>query len=345
MKAAVVTRPGELSVMDVPRPAIGEYGALCQLLYGATCTGTDGHLIACDPPFSKWLTPPFILGHESIGRVVEVGPKVRNLKTGDLVTRVGCPAVGEVGSGWGGFAEIGVALDWRAMREDGRPASEWKKATVNQLLPSGMDPAAATMVITWRETLSYLKRVGVAEGAAIAVLGSGGNGLSFLAHSTHLGAEHRVMVGSPLRAEAARRAGATGYVDYHAADAVEQALAMAPGGFDFVIDAVGKSVLADLGISILKPRGTFGTYGLDEASQIRINPALAKGSFIIDKSGYDEAETHDDVMELIRQGKLDASIWLDLKKPFALDDIGAAFDAVRRRKLIKALVRLSDRID
>ena len=115
MKAAVIEEPGQLTVRDVPKPEPGPYGALCELLYGATCTGTDQHLISYDPPFCYWVELPAILGHESIGRVVEIGANVRNLKPGDLVTRVGAPANDDVNVAWGGFAEFGVATDWCAM--------------------------------------------------------------------------------------------------------------------------------------------------------------------------------------------------------------------------------------
>ena len=46
MKAAVVEKPGVLSVRDVPEPVRGPYDCLCEILYGATCTATDLHIIA-----------------------------------------------------------------------------------------------------------------------------------------------------------------------------------------------------------------------------------------------------------------------------------------------------------
>ena len=45
MKAAIVVQPNELAVRDIPEPAMGDYDARCELLYGATCSGTDMHLI------------------------------------------------------------------------------------------------------------------------------------------------------------------------------------------------------------------------------------------------------------------------------------------------------------
>ena len=89
MKAAVIEKPGVLVVKEIPVPEVGDYDALCQLLYGATCTGTDQHLIAGRFPWP--VSYPTVLGHESVGRVVQVGAKARNFKVGDLISRVGTP--------------------------------------------------------------------------------------------------------------------------------------------------------------------------------------------------------------------------------------------------------------
>ena len=122
MRAAVIEAPGVLKIWDIPQPVPGEYDALCENLYGATCTGTDTHLIRNTFPWG--CTYPAILGHESIGRVIECGSKVRNLRVGDLVTRVSAPADPTIGLSvsWGGFAQYGIARDHWAMRADGRQA-------------------------------------------------------------------------------------------------------------------------------------------------------------------------------------------------------------------------------
>jgi len=340
MKAAVIESKGVLTVRDLPAPETGAYGARCEILYGAVCTGTDQHLLNQDLPFRNWVRYPAILGHESIGRVVEVGPKVRNLKQGDLVTRVSCPPVGDVGSAWGGFAETGIALDWRAMEADGRPRTEWNSARVNQVLPPEMDPAAATLMITWRETYSQLKRMGFGAGQSLAVMGSGSNGLAFAAHARNLGAGTLTLIGSPKREAEARRVGVTAFVDYRAEDAKAQALAACPDGYDFVLDVVGRPEMADLGLGLLKAGGIIATYGMDDAASIRLNPGLARGAFTVLKPNYDEAEAHADVVALFQAKKLDPAVWLDFDRVFALDEINEAMAAARARTVVKPLVRI-----
>lgn len=56
-----------------------------QILACGVCTGTNTHIIRGQIPF---LAPyPFVLGHESIGRMIRVGDKVRHLKLDGLVPR------------------------------------------------------------------------------------------------------------------------------------------------------------------------------------------------------------------------------------------------------------------
>ena len=340
MKAAIVERPKKLTVREIPRPIIGDYDVLCKLLYGATCTGTDQHLIEGRFPWS--VSYPTVLGHESVGRVIEVGASVRHFRVGDLVSRVGAPPDrnGSYSVNWGGFAEYGVARDHWAMRADGFPPSDWSPYRINQIIPPDIDARAATMIITWRETLSYLNRMGRREGSTVLIVGSGGNGLSFASHAAAAGAGQIAVLGSLSRRAAVHAAGAHAHIDYRASDVADQLTKLCPDGFDTIIDAVGQAESANQVLPHLKAGGTLGIYGIDDFETCRLQPHRARGSFTVYSGGYDEAETHQAVIERIRDGRLDAGIWLDLDRVFPLNEIHRAFEAVRERRSIKALVRL-----
>ncbi len=338
MKAAIVESPGVLVVRELPDPVPGDFDALCRLEYGATCTGTDSHLIAGAFPFP--IDYPAILGHESVGRVVAVGRKVRNYRLGDLVTRVGAPPTSGVGTCWGGFATMGIAKDHWAMAADGRPETEWTGHRVNQVVPAAIDPRVAPMFTTWRETLSYLARMGVGPGSSVLVIGSGGNGLSFARHAKLLGAIVW-MVGAARLEHTALGLGIDGYRD-HRGDAVVKDLgAAAPAGFSHIVDAVGKAGQADRFLPLLVPGGHLGVYGLDDFAAVQISPRLARGSFTVWNGGYDEAETHQRVSELVLQEKLDVSAWYDAARPYPLARIADAFADLAQRKAVKMLIALS----
>lgn len=342
MKAALVEKFGSIVVREVEDPKMGDYDALCELLYGATCTGTDSHIIeGCFPWIGKLPTVP---GHESVGRVVAVGKKVRNFKVGDLVTRAGTPpsADGKFSVTWGGFAQLGLAKDHWAMCADGRPGEEWNNGmiTANQIVPAAVDARVAPMFTTWRETLSLVKRLGIGPGATVLIAGSGGNGLAMAAHAANLGATV-AMVGSPRREKCSRAAGVKTYVDYGSkewSDAVQQA---APGGFDFVLDALGRRGLVDSLLGCLKPGGKICIYGIDDFGKIAINPGFARGAFVYCPAAYSEAETHQDVSDFVLQGKLNADLWYDVAKPYPLADIAAAFEDVKKSAKPKMLIKLS----
>lgn len=339
MKAAIIEKPNVLAIKNIPVPSVGEYDALCLMLYGATCVGTDLSLISGRLPVEY----PAVLGHESVGRVIKIGSRVKNFKIGDIVTRVGTPASpqGSFGICWGGFVEYGIARDHWAMSQDGLPPQQWRGFRVNQIIPPDIDPAAATMFITWRETLSYLKRMGVSSGSCVLVTGSGGDGLAFAAHAKNLGGKKVVITGNSGRRQTAQLLGVTDYFDYQKDNIIEQISQKHPDGFDFIIDAVGKKELADSVLRLLRRGGTLGIYGIEDYGQSWLNPNHSNGTFTCYNNGYDEAETHDEVIAYVRRGLLDARRWLDFENIFTLDNINDAFEAVSKRRMVKALIQLS----
>ena len=113
MKALVVVRPGRLELRDVPRPVPGPREALVKIDACGICGTTDRELVAGTQPYHNEY--PAILGHESTGLVVEVGPECRKFRVGDRVTRPAAIIAGDhrdgLASCWGGFAEYGLVRD------------------------------------------------------------------------------------------------------------------------------------------------------------------------------------------------------------------------------------------
>lgn len=341
MKAAVVTQPGKLEVWeDVPMPAVGPYDVLCRMCYGATCAGTDIHLTDGKHPFP--VAFPTVLGHESVGRVVEVGAKVRNFRPGDLVSRVGCPAGVQpgLGSNWGGFAEYGIAKDHWQMAKDGIPRSEWERNRVNQIIHPAIDERTAPMIITWRETLSYTKRIGIRPGTRLLLLGSGANALSFVAHACSIGARVTV-VGSAKKQLSFETLSIDGYVDYHTEGLSEAVRDKSSGEpFDVLLDAVGNSNTANQLLPLMKKGAAVGVYGWNDRRNYGLNPFLASNSFHVYADGYDEEETNQEVQSMILKGQLRAELWYDIASPVPLEDIDEAYQKLRRHEGFKYLIAL-----
>src|SRR5579883_2013463 len=90
MKAVVFHGIGDIRLDNVPEPKIEHpEDAIVRLTASAIC-GTDLHMIR--GTFFP-MKPGTVLGHEGVGIVEEVGPKVRNFKEGDRVvigSVIGC---------------------------------------------------------------------------------------------------------------------------------------------------------------------------------------------------------------------------------------------------------------
>lgn len=338
MKAAVVTAPGLLELKDFPMPKPGPYQALCRMRYASTCTGTDLRLLSGDLPGSARI--PFVLGHESIGEVIQTGSKVRFLKPGDLVSRTGVPRDEAQGMGslYGAFAEYGLAVDWRAMQADGLPENEWRGYRAHLPVPDGLSAKAAPMLITWRETLSFAKRMGLTQGSRLLVIGSGGNGLAYAAHARHMGARCAV-IGSETRRDLFVSYQVEPYVNFRDGDAVAAfAEDMREPGFTHIIDVFGDHRTMNQMLPCVSAGGTLGVYGLDDYRTYSLSPFRARHGFTFYGGSYDEAETHEEVSRLALAGRLDAGDWYDMAHPVAFGDIAEAFRMLEQRRAVKYLI-------
>src|SRR5699024_4299183 len=82
MKALVVDTGGDVAVRQIDRPRPASHQALVETICGGIC-GTDATLL--HRSFKGIEQYPLVLGHESVGRVVEVGSDVTSFAIGDVV--------------------------------------------------------------------------------------------------------------------------------------------------------------------------------------------------------------------------------------------------------------------
>lgn len=89
MKALVKESAGPgLALRDVPEPRIRDDEVLIRVRRAGVC-GTDVHIYDWDDWAKGRCKPPFIVGHEFAGDVVEVGRLVTDVQEGDRVTAEG----------------------------------------------------------------------------------------------------------------------------------------------------------------------------------------------------------------------------------------------------------------
>jgi threonine 3-dehydrogenase len=89
MHAIVKQRPAPgLTVTTVPQPAPGPGEVLIAVRHAGVC-GTDLHIADWDAWAQGRVRPPIVVGHEFAGEIVQLGDRVTELRTGQLVTAEG----------------------------------------------------------------------------------------------------------------------------------------------------------------------------------------------------------------------------------------------------------------
>ena len=89
MKALVKSKREEgLWLEEVPVPEPGINDVLIEILRTGIC-GTDVHIYNWDAWAQKTVPVPLVIGHEFVGRIVEVGSNVKDFHPGDIVSGEG----------------------------------------------------------------------------------------------------------------------------------------------------------------------------------------------------------------------------------------------------------------
>ena len=89
MKALVKAQPAPgLWLEDVPEPTIGINDVLIKVLRTSIC-GTDVHIWKWDDWARKTIPVPMTVGHEFVGKIVEIGSNVADFQHGDIVSGEG----------------------------------------------------------------------------------------------------------------------------------------------------------------------------------------------------------------------------------------------------------------
>jgi threonine 3-dehydrogenase len=89
MQALVKKKPETgLWLEEVPVPDIGINDVLIRVLRTGIC-GTDVHIFNWDAWARKTIPVPLVIGHEFVGRIVEVGSNVRDFHPGEIVSGEG----------------------------------------------------------------------------------------------------------------------------------------------------------------------------------------------------------------------------------------------------------------
>jgi threonine dehydrogenase-like Zn-dependent dehydrogenase len=348
MKAFAVLEPGKTGFVDIPVPEPDDYEALVKIEACAICNRTDWMVINQGFGAKGY---PVILGHESFGKVITVGKKVQNMKVGDRVT--GANAIpkkydGNYYSAWGGFAEYGIAGDYKAFQKDkGKPSGDESyrsRYVQNIVIPADFSLEMAGLAIPLSETASCIMQLDSIKNMNVIVMGTGIAGLSLVMFAKLFGAKQVFCVGRrEERLQLAKELGADRvYLAHDSNMPMDVADRMIDDcgrhGADVVLEATGNHDVFQKGISFLAEEGVIAIYGVPEKPYV-IDTYHSPRRFRVETVSPDEVMAMDYVCALLKNNKTLGKILLTNLWHF--NELPEALEQVRAGHVVKGIVVMS----
>lgn len=339
MKALIAGQNENLFIEEIPIPEPSACQALVRLQACGVCAGTDSKLISHH--FKLFDTYPAVLGHEGVGEIVALGKDVTGLHLGDHVLLPFQEGMnGPYYSGWGAYAEYAVVHDVEALRQHGLVPgmAEFPEGALAQTVLSlelAADPVGCTMIVTFREVLSAIRRFGMRPNDPVVVFGAGPVGLCFIRFLRLLGVGPVIAIDlSKEKAAQALRMGADAALNSSACDLPSELHRLLPGGAAYVVDAVGSPAIIQQALGLIRPGGSICCYGISPRSRMELDwsDAPYNWSLIFQQwpSKREEGEAHRQVAAWIAAGALNPRDFIS--HTFDLDHALEAFELIAQRR-------------
>lgn len=371
MRAALLRRAGvDVIVEDVELDAPHPGEVLVRVEAAGVCH-TELHYIAGEIPCLL----PVVLGHEGVGVIEEMGPRITDLAVGERVVFTWRPRCGEceycvtgrpVMCVYGKVqAASGGLMDGTSRLHQGDQEVHHflgvscfaERAVVSRraVVPVGFDvPArvaavAGCAVVTGvGAVLNVAAKNAPLAGRPVLIVGAGGVGLSAVMGARLLGAAPLVAVDvSAEKLRLASELGATDLLDVSAmaADDVAEAVGdITHGGAEVAVEAVGSGPTLRQAFAALKPGGMVVAIGLSSAKaemRVPINELVQQQKQLVG-SLYGSSNPAVDLrrlLELYRTGQLPIDRLVG--KIYPLDGVARAYSALRGGAIGRAVIEPS----
>ncbi|MGX7107405.1 zinc-binding dehydrogenase [Hutsoniella sourekii] len=342
MKAVVKTAPGYdmMELQDIPKPEAYDDKVVIEVAYTGIC-GSDIHTFKGEYKNPK---TPVVLGHEFSGKIVEVGPDVKEFKVGDRVvsettfeTCGECPYCKErdynlCGNRKGIGTQVnGSMTDYVLAREE---SLHLIPENVSYKAAAFSEPLACT-------THAVMEKTSVKDGDIVLVVGPGPIGLLAAQVAQSQGGEVILsgITQDKKRLQFAKdKLGIKHIVDSQAEDLDQVVLDLTDGwGADVVIDASGAVPAVNQALKLTRKKGDFVQLGLFAESVVPIDTE----SIIQREINYigcrsQKPSSWDKALKLLEEEKVDTESIVT--KEYPVEDWREAFEAVMGGQEMKVMI-------
>ncbi len=334
MHAAFVTQFGKpLELREVPIPTPGPGQILVKTEACGVCH-TDLHAAHGDWPLKP--TPPFIPGHEGIGRVTAVGAGVTIVKAGD---RVGVPwlysACGHCEYCLTAWETVCAEAEFGGYTKNGGFA-EYIVADPNYVahIPAGLSSReAAPLICAGITTYKGLKMTEARPGEWVVISGAGGLGHLAIQYAKAMGLHVCAVDIDEGKLALAKSLGADLTVNAKQPGAAEAVKTGTSGGAHGVLITAPSLPAFKQGVGMTRKRGTCVLVGLPPGDfplplfDVVANCITIRGSFVGNRADMAEA------LAFAAEGKVKADI--EMQPLSAINDV---FDRLEHGKVAARVV-------
>lgn len=343
MKAAVLHKPLDVRIEEVPvpKPKAGE--VLVAMKSVGVC-GSDVHFYENGRIGSFVVRKPLILGHESAGDVVALGPGVKNVGVGDRVAvEPGFPCRKCEFCKTGKYNLCPDVVFYACPPHHGAYC-EYQVAAADFVfkLPKNVSYDEGAMLEPLAVGMHACNRGHVGPGDHVAILGAGPIGLVTLQSARARGATHLIAVDIDAnRLKLAKKLGATDLVNASKKETVNEVKRLTDGlGADVVMETAGAVPTTQQAVGCAKNGGRIVLVGMPTTDSFEM-PVIEAISKEVSISGlFRYANMYPPSIGLVSSGAIDVKSMIT--KTFKLDDVPKALDFAlnQGKKAIKIMISI-----
>lgn len=343
MKVAVMEGIGRMGYTERPIPVPKADEVLVKLEYVGIC-GSDMHYYETGAIGDYVVEPPFVLGHEPGGVVVEVGENVKHLMVGDRVALEPGKTCGHCEFCKTGRYNLCPDVVFFATPPVDGVFQEYvaHQADLCFKLPENVSTLEGALIEPLAVGFHAANQGNAHAGQTAVVMGAGCIGLvSMMALKAEGVSKVYVVDLVQKRLDKAMELGADGVINGADEDAVEAVLRLTDGvGCDLVIETAGTEITTRQGIRMTKKGATIVLVGYSKSGEMRLTMSLALDKELTFKTVFRYRHIYPMAIEAVAAGKVNLKgIVTDI---FEFDDIRNAMDrsAADKKNIVKAVVKI-----
>lgn len=343
MKVAVMLGIGKMGFeeRDIPQPKDDE--VLVKLEYVGIC-GSDLHYYESGAIGDYVVKPPFVLGHEPGGTVVEVGKNVTHLKVGDRVALEPGKTCGHCEFCKTGRYNLCPDVVFFATPPVDGVFQEYvaHEAGLCFKLPDNVSTMEGALIEPLAVGFHAARQGGAQAGQVAVVTGAGCIGLVSMMALKAMGVSKVYSVDvMDKRLDKALELGADGVINGSREDAVKKVMELTGGmGCDLVIETAGTEITTRQAVQMTKKGATIVLVGYSKTGEIKIPISLALDKELTFKTVFRYRHIYPMAIDAVASGRV--NLKGIVTNEFALDDIQEAMDESVNNKadIVKAVVKI-----